>query len=104
MQVKKIEKKHEGKFITRYDITYLLNNGEEKVYDFADAGSSQTYWLARSFVVLGDSFVERGELKQTKATFESVRDGYTPQSEDDDVLENINLRLSKLEELINEGI
>ena len=33
MQVKKIEKKHEGKFITRYDITYLLNNGEEKVYE-----------------------------------------------------------------------
>ena len=33
MQVKKIEKKHEGKFITRYDITYLLDNGEEKVYE-----------------------------------------------------------------------
>ena len=33
MQVKKIEKIHEGKFITRYDITYLLNNGEEKVYE-----------------------------------------------------------------------
>ncbi|MBR3183552.1 MAG: NUDIX hydrolase [Firmicutes bacterium] len=33
MQVKKIEKKNEGKFITRYDITYLLDNGEEKVYE-----------------------------------------------------------------------
>ena len=33
MQVKKIEKKNEGKYITRYDITYLLNNGEEKVYE-----------------------------------------------------------------------
>ena len=33
MEVKKIEKKNEGKFITRYDITYLLNNGEEKVYE-----------------------------------------------------------------------
>ena len=29
----KIEKIHEGKYITRYDITYLLNNGEEKVYE-----------------------------------------------------------------------
>jgi TolA-binding protein len=89
--------------VDRYD-KGEFDKVEEKVYDFADAGSSQTYWLARSFVVLGDSFVERGELKQAKATFESVRDGYTPQSEDDDVLENINLRLSKLEELINEGI
>ena len=33
MQVKKIEKKNEGKYITRYDITYLLQNGEEKVYE-----------------------------------------------------------------------
>ena len=33
MQVKRIDKKYEGKYITRYDITYLLNNGEEKVYE-----------------------------------------------------------------------
>ena len=33
MEVRKIEKKYEGKYITRYDITYLLNNGEEKVYE-----------------------------------------------------------------------
>ena len=33
MQVKKIEKKNEGKYITRYDVTYLLDNGEEKVYE-----------------------------------------------------------------------
>lgn len=77
---------------------------EAKVYEFADAGSSQTYWLARSFIILGDSFVERGELKQARATFESVRDGYSPEDESDDVIENISLRLSKLETLINESI
>ena len=33
MQFKKIEKKAEGKFITRYDITYRLENGKEKVYE-----------------------------------------------------------------------
>ena len=33
MKVIKIEKKNEGKYITRYDVTYLLNNGEEKVYE-----------------------------------------------------------------------
>lgn len=77
---------------------------ETKVYDFADAASSQTYWLARSFIVLGDSFAERGEVKQAKATFESVRDGYSPENENDDILENVNLRLAKLEELANESI
>lgn len=77
---------------------------ENRVYDFADSGSAQTYWLAKSFIVLGDSFVDRGELKQAKATFESVRDGYSSDNDKDDILENINLRLSKLETIMNESI
>ena len=69
---------------------------ENKVYAFSDSGSSQTYWLAKAFILLGDSFAERGELKQAKATFESVRDGYTPAGKDDDVLDNVRMRLEKL--------
>ena len=72
---------------------------ENKVYAFADAGSPQTYWLAKSFIVLGDSFVDRGELKQAKATFESVRDGYSP-SGNDDVMDSVRMRLEKLQELM----
>lgn len=75
---------------------------ENMVYAFADSGSPQTYWLAKSFVILGDSFVERGDLKQARATFESVRDGYTAETADDDVPSNIELRLTKLEGLENE--
>ena len=71
---------------------------EEKVYAFADAGSGQTYWLAKSFIVLGDSFMERDEVEQARATFESVRDGYTPVG-DDDVLDNVRMRLKKIEEV-----
>ena len=73
---------------------------EDKVYAFSDAGSPQVYWLAKSFIVLGDSFVERDELAQAKATFESVRDGYEPQNADDDVRDNVELRLKKLEEMM----
>ena len=73
---------------------------EEKVYAFSDAGSGQMYWLAKSFIVLGDSFVERDELEQAKATFESVRDGYTPSGNSDDVLDNVSMRLKKLEEIM----
>jgi TolA-binding protein len=75
---------------------------ETKVYAFSDSGSGQTYWLAKSFIVLGDSFAERGELSQAKATFESVRDGYTPSGADDDVQDNVRVRLAKLEEMIAE--
>jgi TolA-binding protein len=77
-----------------------FNAVEEKVFAFADAGADQMYWLAKSFIVLGDSYVDRDNLHQAKATFESVRDGYTPESADDDVLDNVRMRLERLEEMI----
>ena len=76
----------------------LFEDVETKVYKFSDSGTDQTYWLAKAFILLGDSFAERGDLVQAKATFESVRDGYTPSGKDDDVIENVNMRLKKLEE------
>ena len=72
---------------------------QNKVYAFADAGSGQTYWLAKCFIILGDSFADQGEFEQAKATFESVRDGYQPSAGGDDVKDNVNMRLAKLEEL-----
>lgn len=71
---------------------------ENKVFAFSDSASGQTYWLAKSFIILGDSFVDRGELTQAKATFESVRNGYTSTS--DDVLSEVNMRLEKLQKLM----
>ena len=70
---------------------------ETKVYAFADAESDQVYWLAKSFIVLGDSFAERDDMEQAKATFESVRDGYEPTGTDDDVLDNVKMRLDRME-------
>jgi TolA-binding protein len=71
---------------------------ENKVFAFSDAATGQTYWLAKSFIILGDSFVDRGEYAQAKATFESVRDGYT--ATDDDVLSEVNMRLEKLQNVM----
>ena len=73
---------------------------EDKVFAFSDAGSIYAYWLAKSFIVLGDSYVDKENYKQAKATFESVRDGYKPSSADDDVIDNVRMRLTKLEEMI----
>ena len=69
---------------------------EEMVYDFASCAGSQSYWLARAFLVLGDSFFERGNESQAKATWESVRDGYVSESGADDVPELAKLKLEKL--------
>ena len=69
--------------------------------EFADSHSPHVYWLAKSFIVLGDSFVDRDELGQAKATFESVRDEYKPAGADDDVLDNVRMRLEKLQILMS---
>ena len=35
-------------------------------------------------------------MAQAKATFESVRDGYEPSGKNDDILDNVNMRLKKI--------
>ena len=39
MKFKKIEKKHTGKFVHRYDITYETEEGQEKVYEMISRDS-----------------------------------------------------------------
>lgn len=57
----------------------------------------------RAFIVLGDTFVEKGDLEQAKATFESVKEGYNPQKPDD-VQDSVAMRLSKLAELMSQPV
>ena len=80
----------------------VFDEVESRVYAFSDSGTPQTYWLAKAFVVLGDAFVEMDNLDQAKATFESVAEGYKPESGNDDVLQSVEMRLGKLAELMQE--
>jgi TolA-binding protein len=70
---------------------------QDRVYSFAEKAGGQNYWLAKAFIVLGDSFAEQGNLPQAKATFESIRSGYTSTGTQDDVLDQVELRLRKLQ-------
>lgn len=72
---------------------------ENKVYAFSDSQTNQTYWLAKSFIVLGDSFAEREEWEQAEATFRSIAEGYAPADEKDDVQDQIRLRLEKIKQM-----
>ncbi|MBP9998626.1 MAG: tetratricopeptide repeat protein [Bacteroidales bacterium] len=73
---------------------------ESMVYDFSGKAGDQSYWLARSFIVLADSFIERDMDSQAKATLESIRDGYTPEpGVVDDIAENVRVRLNRIEGL-----
>ena len=74
---------------------------EKKVYDFSSNAGGQNYWLAKAFIVLGDSFAEQENYAQAKATFESILNGYQPSGTADDIQDNVRMRLSKLENLMN---
>ena len=69
---------------------------EDKVYEFASKCGDQSYWLAKCYIVLGDGFREQGKTAQAKATWESIRDGYTPYEEGDDIIETVNQRIAAL--------
>lgn len=92
----------EAKYMVVQDLydTGRFDQVENEVYSFAQTSGEQSYWLAKSFLVLGDSFVERGNYEQARATYESIRDGYEPSAGPDDVADNVNKRLSRLETLI----
>ena len=70
---------------------------ENMVYEFADKNSDQVYWLAKSFIALGDSFADRGEWEQAKATWQSIADNYKSSGRQDDVLEQVQMRLMKVQ-------
>jgi tetratricopeptide (TPR) repeat protein len=69
---------------------------QEAVYAFSDSGSGQVYWMARSFIVLGDAFAARGDRMQAEATYNSILDGYQPYGEGDDILDQVRSRMNQL--------
>ena len=69
---------------------------EDKVYDFSAKAAGQNYWLAKAFIVLGDTFAENDNMAQAKATFESIKSGYKPYGPEDEILDQVELRLRKL--------
>ena len=66
------------------EIAYESGNysrAEELVYEFASKSTPHQYWLAKSFLLLGDMFVIKGNLFQARATYQSVVDGYANQKD-----------------------
>lgn len=70
---------------------------EQGVFDFSEKCTDQPYWLAKAFIVLGDSYMEREMKDQAIATYTSVLEGYTPSSDDDDIYEIVNGKLNALQ-------
>lgn len=71
---------------------------ENLTFEMSESGTVSQYWLAKTFITLGDSYVERDNIAQAKATFESILDNYVPNG-NDDIKSIVKMRLAKLEEL-----
>ena len=51
---------------------------EKLIYGLSEQKSTQSYWVARSFLILGDIFAGSGDSFQARATYQSVVEGYSP--------------------------
>ena len=70
----------------------------DKVHALAESGTSQQYYLAKAFIVLGDVYAEQGKLKQARATFQSIASEYTLK---DEILPEVSKRLERLSQMQN---
>ena len=71
-----------------------LQKAEDMVYEFSDSKTPQNYWLAKSFILLGDIYLSRNDAFQARATYQSVVDGYSPA--DDGIVEEAKQKISKM--------
>ena len=69
---------------------------ESAVYSYADKFGEQTYWLARCYVVLAETFAAKGNEVQAKATLQSIKDGYKAAEGGDDIASIVELKLQEI--------
>ncbi len=85
----------------RYEVIRLLyesgkaDEAEQQVYAFSEANTSHAYWLAKSFLLLGDIYLDRDNAFQAKATWQSIMDGYPDPS--DGILDEARARLNTIQ-------
>ena len=82
----------------------MFNDGqyqecEEEILDYIEMSTPHAYWLARSFVLLADTYAAQGKTMEAREYLVSLQNNYNA---DDDIMEMIEERLSKLENGNNE--
>jgi TolA-binding protein len=80
------------------DILYQSNRNDDAInaiFAFSEAQSKQPYWLARSFIILGDIYVAQNEIERAKATYNSVLEGYTIGG--DGIIDVVKTRLAAIQ-------
>ncbi|GHT54958.1 hypothetical protein AGMMS49982_20390 [Bacteroidia bacterium] len=68
----------------------------EAINTFIEQESPNTYWLAKSFILLSDIYVAEGDIMQARQYLESLQTNYP--NKHDDILQIVEGRLKKLPE------
>lgn len=69
------------------------DKAQETAFDVVNNMGAHDYWVARSFLLLADTYSVKGNDLQAKSTLESVIENY---EEDDDIIPSAKERLKKL--------
>ncbi len=72
----------------------LRDVAKELIFNFADSGSPEPYWWAKSFIMLGDIYVLEGDNFQARATYQSIVDGYS--SKGDGIIDEATAKIGDL--------
>jgi TolA-binding protein len=84
------------RLIASYFAMKKYKETEDEVMIFSESNSRQLYWVAKSFILLGDIYVLNNNKAQAKATYESVAENY--KTKDDGVVDEARQKLSELPE------
>lgn len=71
------------------------DKAEEAVMGFSESQTPYASWLARSFIVLGDVYVKKGDYSQARETYKSIVSNY--KNKEDGVVGEVNERLKTIE-------
>ncbi len=88
----------EGSEAAYYLLADLYEQGdmektEKAIFAYSER-KPKPFWLAKSFILLGDVYVRKNDLFQARATWQSVVDGYSPA--DDGIVAEAKARIAKL--------
>ena len=72
-----------------------LKKSEAEVMSFINQNTPQQYWLAKSFILLSDIYVKRGDTFQAKQYLLTLQDNYHQQ---DDILSIVKQKLQDIED------
>ncbi len=70
-----------------------VDDAEKLIFEFAES-DAEAYWLAKSFILLGDIYVSKGDTFQARATYQSIVDGYA--ATEDGIIEQAKGKIEDL--------